>query len=116
MNAQATKIAFKEIIEKLPNLPDDIRADITANHRFQFVFMQVMSDMDAFDMFSAAAGIQAQMNVEDSPAYVKRAVALTPEQMTTLVVYLYRNLYLRVRDEMAQIEKEAIATAAVGRA
>lgn len=108
MKANASKTSFNAMIEQLPGLPSEIKAEILSSHRFEFVFSGSMADQQVFNRISKDAGLNLKpedQKHDHEQGYKK--VALSPEQVTKYIIFVYHNLYMKVRDRMMRIEQEA---------
>lgn len=118
MKATVSQTNFNAMIEQLPGLPSEIKAEILNSERFEFVFVSSMADQEVFNEFSKSAGINLKpedQEYDHKQGYKK--VALSPEQVTTYIVFIYHNVYMKVRDRMIDMEKKAhFMNAATGRA
>lgn len=108
MKATVSQTNFNAMIEQLPSLPGEIKAEILSSHRFEFVFIQSMADQEVFNAFSKSADLNLKPEDQEydyTQGYKK--VALSPEQVTKYIIFIYHNIYMKVRDRMMRIEQEA---------
>lgn len=108
MKATVSQTNFQEMINNLPGIPAEIKTEILSSHRFEFVFVSSMADQEVFNEFSKSAGINLKpedQKHDHEQGYKK--VALSPEQVTKYIIFVYHNLYMKVRDRMMRIEQEA---------
>lgn len=118
MKATVSQTNFQEMINNLPGIPAEIKAEILSSHRFEFVFSESMADQQVFNRISKDAGLNLKpedQKHDHEQGYKK--VALSPEQVTKYIIFVYHNLYMKVRDRMIDMEKKAhFMNAATGRA
>lgn len=106
---------FSPMIEKMLkqlDLPAELKADTVNNGQFHFLLGQILSDNGAFTFFAQAAGIE----VKEAPKVLNinvptgaKAVAVSPEHVAKLVVFIYQNLYPKMKKDMDDIEQKAKA-------
>lgn len=118
MKATVSQTNFHEMINNLPAIPGEIKAEILSSHRFEFVFRESLADQQVFNMISKDAGLNLKPeNQEYNHEQGYKKVGLSPEQVTKYIIFVYHNLYMKVRDRMIDMEKKAhFMNAATGRA
>lgn len=126
MKHEVTSTNFIEMINVLPELPEVVKTDILKHHdRFEFIFNNCVSDpgvlksfYQKFNMFKAAQGAESDpFSGQIESVNGVSSVAMSIEDVSAFVIYIYQMIYLPIREGMAQVEEEVqFNTAPVGRA
>lgn len=126
MKHEVTSTNFIEMINVLPELPEVVKADILKHHdRFEFIFNNCVSDpgvlksfYQKFNMFKAAQGAESDpFSGQIESVNGVSSVAMSIEDVSAFVIYIYQMIYLPIREGMTQVEEEVqFNTAPVGRA
>lgn len=119
MTAQAEKQTnFNSMIGQLPDLSAEIVAEISSSDRFEFVFNQCVSSPGFIEHFQQETKLEVESQdyyhgdksklKPGQPICFKR-VALDPNQVVALITFIYKTIYLNVREDMIKMENEVAA-------